>query len=89
MPSRSKRTQDSGLGQRLDGADDPCQRPAEPVERHDDDGVVGADVVQQRCQAGPVVATPDISSVKIRSQPAAVRASRCWSSDWWPVLTRA
>ena len=32
--------------------------------------------------------TPDSWSVKIRSQPAAVSASRCAANDWWSVLTR-
>jgi len=50
--------QDSALGQRLDGADDPGQRAAEPVERDHDDAVAGPDVVQQRRQAGPVVSDP-------------------------------
>ena len=55
LPQRAQ--QHPRLGQGLDSADDPRQRPAEPVQRHhhDHDHVTSAGVVQQPGEAGTVV----------------------------------
>jgi hypothetical protein len=54
MPQRPQHH--PALTQSLDGAHDPGQGPAEPVEGDDDHGVTVAGVVQQCDQSGAVVA---------------------------------
>ena len=80
---------DAAVGQAGDGVDQVAQRPAEPVEFPDDQGVAGAQLVQDLLEGGPVGAGAAGGLGKHPIAAGRLRAST-WSWGCWSVVeTRA
>jgi hypothetical protein len=73
LPQRAQ--QHPGRGQRLDRADHPGQRPAQPIQRDDDRGVPRAHVVRQRRQQRRFMTKPRYDQVVQIKEFAPVRAT--------------
>jgi hypothetical protein len=67
--------------QGLDRPDDTGQTTPEPVERHHDYDVPSRAWSISAARLSRSSRAPERLSTKVRSTPAVVRASRCWSSD--------
>jgi hypothetical protein len=79
---------DAALSQPGDGVDQVAQGAAEAVEFPDDQGVAGAQLVQDLGEGGRSGRAPLAVSTNTREQPAAFSAST-WSCGCWSVETRA
>jgi hypothetical protein len=80
---------DATLGKSGDGVDQVGQRPAEPVELPDHQGVAGAQLVQQLLEGGPVAvgAAGGIGEHPVAA--GALQASTCRCGCWSTVEARA